>query len=258
MDGQTIYSVKRWLRILDSRWTQKTAEVQFEEHRLRLYSTYWWSDVSQPVFESEIVPYFTALGSHFKPSVIIDVGAASGHFALMAARLFPGATIHAFEPSERQGILLSRNAKLNQIGNLQIQPLGLWNRADQLAFRTNGAESSIESVSRFRGRLPFLEKVTVLPLDQWARNARPGKIDLIKMDAEGAEIEILEGAQAVLQRDRPQLLVQAYHLRDGVRTLEPCASILQKLGYDTREFVTGSGLLHAKWPEHLKPQIARH
>lgn len=239
------YALKRFLRICDSRWTQKTQEVQFRGGRFQFYCTYWWSDASQTLLDSEIAPYLAALGDDFEPSVIIDVGAATGHFAILAAKIFPRSTVYAFEPSKRQRILLARNARLNGVKNLEIEPFGLWNRADQLAFRTNGAESSFEPVSRFQGQLRFLEKVAVLPLDQWAREKSVSGIDLIKMDAEGAEIEILEGAQEVLDRDHPRLLVQAYHLRDGARTLERCAETLQQFHYTTLEAGEGSGLLCA-------------
>ncbi len=248
MDSAIVYSIKRWLRILDSRRASKTQEVQFRGRSFRFYSTYWWSDISQALLDREIDPYFAPLKIDFRPSVIIDVGAATGHFAILATQLYPEAKIYAFEPSERQRILLSRNAHLNGVADLEIESLGLWSHADELAFRTNGAESSFESVSRFRGKLPFREKVTVIDLDQWAQKKNVGKINLIKMDAEGAELEILEGARKVLERDHPRLLIQAYHFRDGVRTLESCANTLRAMGYETCETPPTSGLLYAVWP----------
>lgn len=246
MDSPILYSTKRWLRILDSRWTRKTRSVQFRGHTFRFYSTYWWSDVSQALLETEIAPYFEALERDFRPSVIIDVGAATGHFAILAAKLFPSSTVYAFEPSERQRVLLERNARLNEVRNLEIQPFGLWNRRDQLAFRTNGAESSFESVSRFRGQLPFLETVPVQSLDEWSREKKISGIDFIKMDAEGAELEILEGGKDTLQSIHPRLLIQAYHLRDGTRTFERCAGMLSAKGYLIEERPPASGLLSAR------------
>jgi FkbM family methyltransferase len=245
MNGSILYSAKRMLRILDSRWTPQIRAVRFRGITFKFYSTFWWNDISQQLLETEIAPYFDALAEGFQPAVVIDVGAATGHFAILAATLFPGATVYAFEPSERQRILLKRNAHLNGIPNLKIESFGLWNCVDELAFRTNGAESSFESVSRFRGKLPFLEKVAVKPLDQWISENEISQVNLIKMDAEGAEIEILEGASALLERDHPNLLIQAYHLRDGVRTLERCAEILRRHRYEFRETADQSGLLFA-------------
>ena len=245
------YTLKRWLRLWDSRWTQRTQEIIFRDRSFEFYSTYFWNDASQAVFDVEIAPYFAILEKDFRPEVIIDVGAATGHFAIIAAILFPGSTVYAFEPSERQRTLLTRNASLNGVTNIKIQPLGLWKCSDHLSFRTNGAESSFESVSRFQGRLPFLEKVPVTTLDQWAGENQVSTIDLIKMDAEGAEVEILHGAQDILRRGNSVLLTQAYHLRGGVRTLETCADILEGYQYETREADTQDGLLYARKPRAM-------
>lgn len=246
MTSPILYQTKRLLRVWDSRWTRKTKEVHFRDHCFRFYSTYWWGDISQALLESEIAPYFNACDDSFTSGTILDVGAATGHFSLLAARLYPRSMVYAFEPSERQQILLTRNAKLNGIENLEVQPFGLWNRRDQLAFRTNGAESSFESVSRFRGQLPFLESVPVQSLDEWAREKKLSGVDLIKMDAEGAELEILDGAKETLQSFHPRLLIQAYHLRDGARTFERCAGMLRAQGYVIGECPRASGLLYAR------------
>lgn len=157
--------------------------------------------------------------------------------------LFPHAKIVAFEPSLRQRILLRRNAARNGVEKVQIEPFGLWNRSDILPFRTNGAESSFASVSRFDGRLPFPEHVSVLALDEWVAKSQISRLDLIKADIEGAEIHMLEGAVNTLDRFHPRLLLQAYHIVDGSRTFERCCRFLEPFGYVIREPRTG--LLYA-------------
>ena len=239
-----LYALKRFLRNCDCRFTQHLETIYFKGESYPFFATRWWNNVSQKIFDQEIAPYFAALGD-FQSTVILDIGAATGHFGIVAARLFPGSKVYAFEPAERQRILLARNARLNRVDRFEIEPFGLWNRADTLAFRTVGAESSFARVSRFQGTLDFPEQVQVMPLDQWVADHAIGRIDLIKMDAEGAEIEILEGAQVTLKRFRPRLLVQAYHIRDGVRTFERCAAILRGHGYSISESGNGSGLLCA-------------
>ena len=239
-----LYSLKNFLRICDCRFTQRQQKIHFQGQAFPFFTTRWWDNVTQEIFDREITPYFSALGD-FQPQIIFDIGAATGHFGIVAARLFPGAKVHAFEPAERQRILLARNAKLNRVDRFEIEPLGLWSHSDTLAFRTVGAESSLALVSRFQGTLDFPEQVQVIPLDQWVNDHAIERIDLIKMDAEGAEIEILEGAHTTLTRFRPRLLVQAYHIRGGVRTFERCAAILRGHGYSISESGNGSGLLCA-------------
>ena len=73
------------------------------------------------------------------------------------------------------------------------------------------------------------------------------------MDIEGAEIEVLEGARALLQRDRPELPVQAYRVCHGERTFGPCCALLNDQGYTFREVGHSSGLLHAVPTERMDP-----
>lgn len=239
-----LYALKRLLRICDCRFTQRRQQIHFRGHEFLFFATRWWDNVSQEIFDQEIAPYFNALGD-FRPTAVVDVGAATGHFSIAAARLFPEAKIYAFEPAVRQRILLSRNAKLNRANRIQIAPFGLWSHSDTLAFRTVGAESSFADVSRFRGVLDFPEKVAVISLDQWIGDNKIQRVDLIKMDAEGAEIEILKGATTTLQRFHPRLLIQAYHSREGARTFERCVEMLRHHSYTIDEYAPPSGLLRA-------------
>lgn len=239
------YAMKRILRVWDSRFARKTVDLSIRGFPYKFYQTFWWGDISQALIDEEIGPYFAALEDNLQLSVILDVGAAAGHFAIPAGATFPRSTIHAFEPSERQRILLQRNVQLNRVTNVVVESRGLWKTSDTLAFRTNGAESSFASVSRFRGKLPFREMVPVISLDEWIREKRLDRVDLIKMDAEGAEIEVLEGATETLAAAHPRMMIQAYHLRDGVRTFQKCAEILEKEGYVVEERPQGSGFLYA-------------
>ena len=88
-----------------------------------------------------------------------------------------------------------------------------------------------------------------MSLDDWMKKKSLKTIDLIKIDAEGAEIEILQGAAATMDRFHPRLLVQAYHLRDGARTFERCAELLKPFGYRVEECSSNGGLLHAFYSE---------
>ena len=55
-------------------------------------------------------------------------------------------------------------------------------------------------------------------------------LDILKMDIEGAEIEAVEGARETIMKHKPVLLIEAYHLRDGVPTLGRVLGILRSIG----------------------------
>lgn len=239
-------SLKQTIRRIEARVTPRESELSFGGHRFSVVRSAWWDDATQTSFEAEIGPYFQALDGRTAYRAILDAGAATGLFSVTAGLHFPEARLYAFEPSERQRIVLERNLqKAGLTGRVQIQSAGLWNKNDRLSFRTHGAMSAIESVSELQGKMPFEESVEVVALDRWMEKHSLEALDLIKMDIEGAEIEALEGAVKTLERFHPELLVQAYHIREGTRTYERCADLLKPLGYQFQEVTPG--FLHARY-----------
>ncbi len=162
-------------------------------------------------------------------------------------RAYPEAEFVLFEPSVRQRVLLERNLRLNGLDSrrARVFKTALWDREETVTFRTIGAMSSIEQTSFLAGQLPFAERVHTTTLDLWCERNNPARIDLVKMDIEGAEIEAINGARGTLARFKPELLVMAYHERDGTRTFERCANALATLGYSVSEQAGTNGFLHA-------------
>lgn len=237
----------RLIRYLEAALTPRFVDIEYQGHRLSLVRSIWWDDARERAFQEEIDPYFRALDRCSQVRSILDVGAATGMFSLAALVRFSSIEkIYAFEPSSRQRILLKRNVLRNKAHQrVQTEPYGLWSRQGVVAFRTHGALSSVQSVSTLPSVLDFGETISVISLDQWIANNDVRNLDLVKMDIEGAEIEALEGAVVTLERFRPILLIQAYHVRDGRRTFESCASFLGRLGYKCLEVMPPSGLLYA-------------
>lgn len=235
---------KRAVRIVEAALTPRRSTFTYLGRDFHSVRSIWWHDAHQASFDAEIPPYFTSLTGGRQYRGICDAGAAVGLFSIAAAVHFPTAHIYAFEPSRRQRIMLRRNLRLNElVRRVEVVPVGLWRSDGVLDFRTIGAMSALRLATDLP--LDFKEHVPVISLDEWTRRRGVAGIDLIKMDIEGAELEALYGAREVLRRDRPDLLIQAYHLREGTRTFERCAAQLRSLGYEVREDPAGSGLLHA-------------
>jgi FkbM family methyltransferase len=237
--------LKRTVRVAEATLTPRRSTVRFAGRELRFVQSMWWHDAHQASFDEEIAPYFAVLPADCRVTRICDAGAATGLFSIAACARFGRIQSHAFEPSRRQRILLRRNLSLNRVEEqVEVVSSGLWNESGLMAFRTHGAIGAFRAATSLPETLPFEERVSVTTLDDWVRTTGMSGIDLIKMDIEGAEIEALEGGVNLIKRDRPQMLVQAYHLRDGQRTFERCAAFLRDLGYTVRE--SGPpGLLHA-------------
>jgi FkbM family methyltransferase len=140
------------------------------------------------------------VASHLGPSpVIFDVGANVGRYAVEMTKRIPGAQLHAFEPSA------------SAFTRLKIA-LGDRGRAHKLAFAaedgerplfgdTPGSELSSlvrRDLHRFAVHVREIENVRVRRIDTFCREHGIGRIDWLKVDAEGADLDVLRGAGDML------------------------------------------------------------
>ena len=126
---------------------------------------------------------------------VIDVGASSGFFTLLAARTM-GATghIHAVEPSPRALARLERNVRLSKARNVTIHPYAAGRRRERKIFHvTTGGGTDGFHGSDFSPTVETID-VSAVPLDEVI--ASP--VHLVKIDVEGAEIEVLTGMTRIL------------------------------------------------------------
>lgn len=190
----------------------------------------WWS------FMDEVET--RELWWHINPGdVVLDVGADFGSYALSA--LAQGAAHvyawsppfkHPSEPVECQ--TMARSALLNGWNNrLSAIPEGCWSSEGALAafdgprpaefFRT-----VVEAQARIQGApgncAAFgVQAIDVLKLD---------RVDWIKIDTEGCELEILTGASDTIQRHRPKILIEHhYHIDPNCEV--DCDAFLEWRGY---------------------------
>ena len=217
-------TVKQRIRVCEASIQPRVSRLRVDGAScLKLVRSLWWDETSAEWFQREIEPYFAASKRFHEYRIILDVGAATGVFSLAACARFPSVKVYAFEPSHRQRILLRRNVLRNAF-------------ADRVA------------IEDLLAGLPFTERVRALPLDEWHAKQGSIPVNLIKMDIEGAELEALTGANNLLEGSYPDLIVQAYHEREGHRTFERCAELLARHGYICGEVGANSGLLFAEHP----------
>lgn len=121
----------------------------------------------------------------FPMDTIIDVGAGLGDLTIMAAKQFPKANILAFEPNPDQFKLLKENIKLNNTKNVKSYQMAVGTKKSYLLhlFSFN-IHSSTVSINKAKKTI----KVKGIRLDTIIN----GKVDLLKIDCEGAEIDILK------------------------------------------------------------------
>jgi FkbM family methyltransferase len=157
--------------------------------------------------------------------VVVDVGSNIGEFSLYVVS--KGAQVYAFEPDPSVFACLSHN--LRQFPNAIGFQLALWNERTTLRFfrAADKADSSFfEPDSHVQGVI----ELEAWRLDDVAEIAALERIDFLKIDGEGAEPEILQGAAKTLQRTG-RIAIDVSPERHGESTRDAVIQILEASGF---------------------------
>jgi FkbM family methyltransferase len=140
----------------------------------------------------------------------VDVGANVGiHTAVLANAVGPGGRVLAFEPEPGNAERLRENITRNGFSNVEIHTVALTNRSGETVLRLGSDPMNHSTVaagtdSDHRGR----RVVEMRALDDVWRERGSPTISFVKVDTEGSEFEVLEGAAELLAAERPTLLVE--------------------------------------------------
>lgn len=178
---------------------------------------------------------------------VLDVGANIGLWAMGAARRAgPTGVVHAVEPVPENYARLVSNLKLNDLGRVHAAPIAFSNRCGRVTmFRPRYGNSGHPSLGCRDGvDEPF--QIDATTLDQYCELADIEKVDFIKIDVEGAELLVLEGAPRVLSsNEAPAILFEVNE--DTAAKLKASTADAKKLlrstGYEL--FRLEGGMLHA-------------
>jgi FkbM family methyltransferase len=134
--------------------------------------------------------------------VIFDVGANSGIYSLAALASQPNAVVHAFEPTPELAGRLRQTAWLNHLDNLVVHEVAVMSRGGQAILRRyrgdSGANEGMNYICGETGE-PGAERVATICLDEFCRERRIARIDLLKVDVQGNEYSVLKGAEGLVR-----------------------------------------------------------
>jgi FkbM family methyltransferase len=179
--------------------------------------------------------------------VFYDVGANAGFFTVLAARLVgPRGLVFAFEPLPENVESVREQVELNRLSWCEVVPFAVGAHSGQSALSYVPGRSALAHLGP-RGFESELEiPVRTVTLDEFtARNPFPS---LVKIDVEGAEAEVLEGAVAAMERGAH--LVLELH---GPEIAAEVVKMLGRAGY-VFESLNGSP---ATWPTEHTHLVAR-
>jgi len=161
----------------------------------------------------------------------IDVGAHVGIGAAFVANLAPSGKVVAFEPAPDTVALLRDS--VGRLENVEVVPAALGDAAGTLTLRANPKWHPEDAATRSRfGAGPPVCEAQVVRFDDWA----PGltRMDVVKIDVEGGELDVLKGMSASLGRLEPRVVaVEIYepHLAAAGATEVEIVDLLSDLGY---------------------------
>jgi FkbM family methyltransferase len=176
--------------------------------------------------------------------VCVDVGAHIGWYTVQLAWLVgPEGLVVAFEPVAVHAHRLRRNLARNGLANIEVVAVALSDRsgraalwAEEIAPGLVGGKSSL-----VRRSFPGHElEVPVDTLDAYVARRGLDRIDLLKVDVEGSELEVLAGSRDVLSSRQPTVIVEFNDEESRTRV----EAFLRELGYRCKELGRAPSMVH--------------
>lgn len=193
-----------------------------------------------------------------KGSLYLDVGANFGFMTTILAthlRLTdPSARLISFEPMPLTYYVLNANLALYSLDNVITKQLAIGNRQGFLTLPSvqpaKPQDFGMISLRHDKNeeqakRLPYHHQVPIMPLDELIE----GPVGLMKIDVEGMDLQVLEGAKNLIATYKPYLIVEYWMNKNGLR------QILQDYGYRLIDLKNGRDWL-ATPPEKADEALA--
>jgi FkbM family methyltransferase len=171
------------------------------------------------------VDLLRAFAASFAPgSVVYDVGANVGIYSLLASsRVGPSGMVYAFEPQPRNLLYLRRHMTLNHVQNCVILETAISNTAGTLRFSAASLEPSMGRLSP-EGEV-LVPSTTLDRCIYGEKGLRPPNV--LKIDVEGAEWDVLQGATRALAEFHPKIFLELH----GTQLHADCRAFLVAMGY---------------------------
>jgi FkbM family methyltransferase len=181
--------------------------------------------------------------------VFYDIGANVGFFTLVGARLVgPAGRVVAFEPVPWCARAVGRNIELNGFQHAQIQQraVGAADGSARLLVVGEASWSHLESTGRHADVREEID-VEVVCIDSLVAAGSIPPPDVLKIDTEGAELQVVEGARETIARHRPAIVCELHD------TNEAFVALMDELGYATSN-LDGPDAVQTAGPVHALAQ----
>jgi FkbM family methyltransferase len=178
--------------------------------------------------------------------VFLDIGANVGLFSIAAARhVGPNGRVIAVEPGPAQRAMLLAHAERNGIGNIEIIDKGFSDQAGSVSLflspDSNQGRNSLSAKNALSNRHITIE----VGRGDDLLGPTVERLDLVKIDVEGAEMLVLRGLGRTLERLRPVVIIELIpaQLKNFSTSKEEVLSFLAALGYTQQTRLDAANML---------------
>lgn len=151
----------------------------------------------------------TFLQLHYKKfEHVIDIGGNIGNHVLYYCSCMDATQVHCFEPNKFNREILKKNIDLNNLSHIvKIYPAALGSQAgkdiqEDFTFSNTG----MNRVNKIQAEDKHENEIEIKPLDEFDIQ----KVNFIKIDVEGFELDVLKGSEQIIKRCKPVIMVEVF------------------------------------------------
>lgn len=165
-----------------------------------------------------------------KGDFVIDAGANEGILTLIySQKVSSSGKVFAFEPDKINIQTFKENLSLNNnTTNISLVEKGLWDKSGSIEFYEAG---TVGSSVFYRNENSVKKNISSISIDDFVDSENINKLDFIKMDIEGAEIEVLKGARITIKSFKPHFAIASYHIVENEVTYKKVEEFFTEMNY---------------------------
>lgn len=166
------------------------------------------SIIKKGIYDENAIYYIEKILKSMHDPICLDIGANIGNHALVMSKF--SKMVYCFEPQDEAIHLLNKTKEINQLHNLEIFPIALSDKNEELVFYKNldGHGGSSTFISHLKANKYATVNITCVIGDDLLQKNNIHKIDFIKIDVEGFEPRVLKGMKQTILTSRPVIMME--------------------------------------------------